>query len=424
MRFANAGSVLNSVSKVMSSLEADPIKALVVSDLGGMVLPRTAIEGAKRGIIPAQETFFREITGTVTNTFLAGWLGFLAAWGLSAQRANPKAMNMKAWIDSGTLEAFGKVTQELLENRNIQTAAQLREGFLKAVLGRMESTDNVWRLPQFKEALKDTANGRLNDNTLKTLVDRFMRGGSRGAHHAFNVEEQVMQTLKQPEYRQEIKTAAEALEEKFIQAQGNQPLSRLQQVALKNKQIGLERSLIARQKQEIRKEITRRIRTEEKRFLQEMADIAVKRGKLTDEVFLLDAKGKPLESLGPQPLNGMLRKTKHYMEEFLNRALTHESTGKMPAGPLNKALVKQRMFGRTGKSWMERYLYPQMKDGLLPYAYKFKNFTVLLPVLVTIGIGCSMVLINNYITRRKTGANYFPGEQALLEKGLGKGGHA
>jgi hypothetical protein len=419
----DAGGLVASIGRGMSYLEADPIKALVVSDLGGMVVPRTGIEWHKRGITPARETFFREITGTVTNTFLAGWLGLAAVWAFAIKRANPKGVDFQSWVDSKTLNTFGKITDNILTSGKAKSAQEVREKFLETVLGRLKSTDAVPEALESIEQFKGRGygaffpnKGKLGSDATRGLVDRFM--GKHYAEYPYNIEEAIAKGLKSKVYQDEMCEALAAVRHQTLEANGFKPLSGLQQKLLRRLETSETGRILADQTRRLRMMETQKVRELEATFIERVYNFAVKHGKLSDELFLLDEAGKPMESLGIKGTKDMFRSLGAYLK-ILDRGLANPETGVIAKDALWVDGIRQRLFGTVKGNWIQRNLMPNVQDGLLPYIFKSKYFIVLAPLLATIAVGSAMVYVNNAITRNKTGGNYFPGAKALMDQERG-----
>ncbi len=397
---------------VLSTIESDPLIGLGTTDLMGMVIPRTGIELKKRGAIPARETFFREITGTITNTFLAGWLGILAVMLFNGKITNPKGLDMRAWIDSPSLDAYSSVLKDIFKQDKITTADDLRRAFLKNALGRLESTDNVWKLKQYKTY----CNGRLPQKELDYLVNCFL-GRQKGFESlVFNVEDAVKTKMKLPQYQAEVREAMAAAKEAFMHKLGNQPLTKAQQILLTRARMAARRVTLSNQERILRQLESQRLRLYEKTFLDRVYNFVINKGKLSEEVFFMDraAKGTPVSSIGVKNIRDHLAKIKR-MSALLDHALVGQEA------KLNLAAVEKRLFGQLpskgATNWFQRMLMPNRAEGLIPYLCKSKYWLVLLPVLVAGTLGCYMVVINNWLTKLKTGGNDFPGEKALMSSG-------
>ncbi len=410
---ANHG-IMPYFQNAMSAIESDPIKGLIISDVGGMVLPRTAIEAAKRGAVPARETFFREVTGTITNTFLAGWLGFIAATAFLLKRVNAKAMNFRAWIDSETLNSFGDIVKEVARRPDVKTVESLREEFLKTVFSRLESTDNIPNLKEYRFLFPN--GGRMGERNAQRLAAQYLGRESTGfPQRVFNVEKRVADKIRLPQYCEAIDEAVKAAYKRFAGLRGGaQSLSNLQSQLWQKTAFKVKREAFEKQKHFIRMLETQRIQKEEKFFLDRAYRYA--KGVLTDQLFLVGPDQKPIAGMGVRNLQELLRKTKYFMEEYLNRALADPITGEISNKTLDKGLLHRRLFAKGGKTWFQKNVLPHVDDGLFSFAYKSKYFIVLLPVVLTVGLGCTMVVVNNWLTRRKLGNDSFPGELALMDK--------
>lgn len=422
-RFANAAIIQSAVGsgtpliqKLMAPIQASKFKELVITDVGALVTPNTTIELYKRGIAPGREEGINQTAGLLTNTFLAGWLGYICLLSFGMM-ANPKGMDLKTGIDTNLLEAFGKITDEVLATSKSLTPQQLREKFLQAALSRLKSTANI--PAQFSQYFHGKAlEGMLDEPHIQYLTDRFLgRKTAEGfyAHQAYNVEELIAERIRQPEIREEMNQAIRA---RYAKVQEKVKKGKINAVQAGRELAYINQTERTKLIQRYRKIITRNIRANEKEFLKRLGEYAIQKGQLIDTVFLLDSQGKPF--MGPRATADILRKLKYFMEEFLNRALSE--TGAIRKNAVNHSALRQSLFDWGGENWLRKKFVPSAYEGLLPYAYKFKYRTVLLPLLITIGLGCSAVLFNFWITRRRSGGKGFPGEEVFKEQLQASGG--
>lgn len=139
------------VASALSALETNPILALTVIDLMGMVMPRTVIDLNRNkeelGHLnwdAGRETFMREIAGTGFNFFLPGltftWLGNK----LLDNKFNPHNINTKACTNYSTLNVINGHLREILQeemalgNQNV-SVNQLRQKLARKILENSKS---------------------------------------------------------------------------------------------------------------------------------------------------------------------------------------------------------------------------------------------------------------------------------------------
>ncbi len=431
------GPLINVNNAAMSTLANNPLISLVASDLGGMVLPRSTIELFKRGPDAGRETFLREISGTLTNTFLGGWLGILVTSQLAKMHwFNPKAMSFKAWIDKPTMDAFQVVAQKVMQNAAEKSPQTIRQEFLDAILQNLQSTDNLSKTSKYAERLNY---GRLWDRhtmpvgapgaTWQDLRDMYLRPGPQ---RTFHIDEMVENRFNHPMYLDQV----EAAKARFLKANGL--TSKTELTAELKPQF---ETAIAKVEQllkfQIRRELTDIARMpSEETFIKGLTDKAAKEGFLTSEASLLNPFEEGKFLIGRKPTKDILSMLKYYMEEHINRALT-EAEAAIKAGQaegnlgevaykiltekgfIQEASVESKFLGKLLGSLkgLLRPILPSLEDGLMPYAIKSKLFLTIIPIVMAGIFGCSMVLINNEITRRKYGGKtFFPGEEALRQQ--------
>jgi hypothetical protein len=366
-------SLLTAGCRSMAYLDSHEVVNLAFTDGAGMVVPRTGEELIYRGFTPARETFIREISGTVTNTFLAGWLGGLAALGLN--RYNARAMNFNAYIDAPSLEAYGAMAEKVLAEGRGKTPNQLREAFLTKVLEGIRSSDTIPKRYRSHFVIRDARGGfqGLNKDHIDALVKNHYMG-----------------------------TRVPVVEHEAEQVYKSSPIS---QLATSPKA----------EKLAIRSALTRRLfsKTAKTKFIEEAYNYATQQGHLSDEVFLKGYEAK----LGTRPLKDVLNSLRNFMIEHFNRALAEH--GKSFESALDEKSIKMlhaRLFCQGGTTWLQKHLLPNLKDGLVQYAMKSKLLMVVLPVAFTMFFGASVVVFNNLFTRKQNGGKkFFPGEQAFAQ---------
>jgi len=406
-------------------LEENTQLGLVFTDLAGMTIPRTTIEWKKRGAFCGQETFFREFTCVLANTFMTGWLGNLAYRFLRSPYLNPLGMDHKAWIDAKSLSAYQDVLKELMASSKINSSLQLQKAFLQTVFQRLQSTDAIAKLSS--QELKNLGvfdfshyfpdKGMFSKAHVDQLVETYLHGyPSSGkdnsfTQRAFNVEELVHNRIKDTVYQHEVDKAVHKATAKFLEERPAK-LSANEKMLLSFIQTDARSKALEEQKLAVRRLIRRGIFIQEKPFMKALYDFAVTEGKMSDHVSLLDAKGGRLVS---QSMSDWLSKTKYFMEEFLNRTLADPTSGRIPAKTLPLDRIKRQLLAKQKGVWA--FVSPKASDDLLTYAYRSKFFISVIPLAIMTSFGFSMVYINNWLTRRRTGGRiFFPGEEALLEQ--------
>ncbi len=137
-RFQGVG---QSVSKVVEVLDSNPMFQLFGTDLISMVVPRSILALSCRGEDDGRETFLREFSGLIGNVLLMGWTGYAAArtLGDSVNFYNPMGLPARAWVPAQSLEAFGNIYREALNQS--ETPQEARNRLIDHVLNGLESGD-------------------------------------------------------------------------------------------------------------------------------------------------------------------------------------------------------------------------------------------------------------------------------------------
>jgi hypothetical protein len=152
-RFGGLG---DAISSGIGVIDHKRIFELGLTDFCAMVLPRATLAWLMRGNDDGRETFLRETSGLLGNVFLVG----LASYGLlkftenNITFYNPKGIPPAAWINAGSLEAFGKLYHQALQTTNDKMPGasyqkkllETREQFIRNVLTGMESGDRQFNL--------------------------------------------------------------------------------------------------------------------------------------------------------------------------------------------------------------------------------------------------------------------------------------
>ncbi|MCA9807250.1 MAG: hypothetical protein KC476_04775 [Cyanobacteria bacterium HKST-UBA06] len=416
-KFRGLGSVImKPVAWLMPLIEGNENTKLAVTDLGAMVIPRTSAELVHRGPEMGFETIFREINTTL-NIYMIGWLGALSMAVLSLPRINPKAMSLKGWINANTLKAFGDLAHEtLVEARQTPMSAdEIQRSFLSKALNRIESTDQIAKMPFFKKYFPHQ--GKLDPAVRDELINRYQGGPPannaierlQNQHRAYNIEAEVSKLLRNEQGGEPLlaQMIAEQKEKMGLSAKDKLPEKTM--VAMRNR----FRQQLADTRLEMRQMVTRKLRREEKPFLDALHKLVIEKGGLSSELFMLNDHGVPIIKTGGIPTRRYLAEVKYFMEEFLNRALANPSTGRISRnklGPRSLRLVTKRLGLNEASSWAMG-LIPRPTDSLINYAFKTHRLMTLGAVGLVTGLAVSVVYINNAMTRKRHGGvRYFPGE--------------
>jgi hypothetical protein len=391
-------------------VDSDEGLKLILTDVGFMVIPRTGIETMQRGPLMGEETFIREIMGTITNCYSAGWfslpliylanrlLGKRLMNTLPIANLNPHGVNHRAWIDIDTLTEFGNHFGAALQAESNKTPQAVREDFLRRVLSSFVSTDHGLAKNSFDQehlqktlaespALNRILEGRLSEEGVQHLT-RLLEPASEMGQGVYPLESRVHQVLKQ-----EGRVFASPDEKRL---------------ALNRKRIELGEAL---QKKAEKSD-------DGKRFLEGLLDVAKAHG-LSDNVhfrpsqtwkdyprgFLAtwtQAKINPEGySVRNKRLADALGQLKIFLEQFGDRVLSDPEQG----NPL-------QAFDKISKEEVGRALLDNA-HGLLPHVTRARWGLSVLPVLVNVAVSMSVAFLNNWRTQQKSGGKaYFPGRGA------------
>lgn len=406
---AGAWWALNGLRAFMLNLQSNPLKELAFTDLTSMVGPRTAMEGHKRGAVRARETFLRELVGTLTNTFLAGWLGAATAFGLR-WFVNPQHIDHRAfWINTKSLEEFGRKTEQVLARSKGKSAAHIQREVLREILRSVQSDDDIARRPDLKPYFTSRQQqGFLEDAHIEDLVKRFM---TKTPYHTLDLGADVKRMQQWPQHQEALKRAVEDAERTFRQKFGNVPLSKAQVQALVDVRTRTYFKALATQRVRLRQIAIDNSSHHEGAFIQHLYNDAWKTGKLTERAFLLNAKG---ERVTHRALQDLLAETRRYAVLLTETLQKTDAFHKANVNASDMARIERMLFQPGGRNALQQKLIPTLRDGLVPYLYKSKYFIVYLPLILATIAGCSMVVINNWITRRQFGGEeFFPGERVF-----------
>lgn len=419
----STGPAMRGVRQFMGTLENNFLAQLVVSDVLAMVLPRTAVEMKERGVVAAQETLFRELAGTLTNTIMAGWLGYGMALQMQKHHKNLRAMDTKTWIESNTLEHFGNLVQDILKNNKTLSANEVRRAFYTEALGRLDATDPIAKLEEYNTIFPNK--GRLGQAHLQELTRRMM-GESHRVAMPYNLEHHLHTTLNSQVEQSALKSHKMAVQHQFEASVGTKKLNYAQHKALQEELNKAEALWKSNRLKTLRLETLPQIRQQEAKLIENLYTYAVDEGQLSDKVFTLKnkavpgVKGQICEKIGIRGLNEQLAAMVHFDREFLTRALADPKTGALGTSPVNASRVLKALFtpdptGRWAKLRKNLPSLPKSGDGLITLAYRAKLWTVVLPVAFTALAGMLTVTLNNWITQNRFhGQKFFPGEQVFV----------
>jgi hypothetical protein len=410
------------ISYVTQKVDSNDLTQLLVTDLGGMVLPRTGIELVERGPDMGRETFIREISGTISNVFLAGWMGFLALMTFNGKllnnklfRTNKLGIHTGAWINASSLDYYGRLFTESLNHS--RTPIEARRKFIETLLANMRTTDQAqayksmtgaietFSQPQVKERMAAISRdhlreGRLSPQALEKLVAQFAQS-DRMHTGTYTVHEQVARFADQMRrYGPVIEKA-----EKLIRAD-----SELQKLPAKQaRKLAIERVIEPLVKDE-RVKLSREAEKAIKGFMNELTETAIQ-GGLSDQLNLLDDTGKV--ALKDRHLGTMLREIKFFLEQYVDRVLSNEKTGKLLTGEMTDEFRRQvvdQLYRKGNTGLLSRFL-PGAKDGLITFTRKSKTWLTVVPYLLSVMLSISVAFLNNWLTQRKHGGQvFFPGE--------------
>jgi hypothetical protein len=399
------------LQSIMNPINSNKMVELAISDVMGMVVPRTIIDGSKRGVDSAREVFLREIMGTFILVYLSGSLLSTQLKFLDTPATNPKAMSLKAWIDTPLLEHFGKVTNQLLPK--VKNTKELQQKFLETILGQLSSTDGAWKLPEYKSLFP--SQGKLLPEIKKLITDTLMGRTQLPLGQLGNVDAEVKYFINQADYHKAAIAQLHQVEtEKFLSSRGVQQLYQLsdrQKQRLSQIHRFREKELITKQSQNIRRLMTKGIRESEKPLIEYLTNAAVSSGGLSEKVILKNGRAQFFQ-LGQRSVEEVIRKLNYYLQEFMYPALTQNGKPMEQAlTDLSRSRIRYNLFHNNGTSWLSKNFLVSKADGLIPYIYKMRRSMVAACLLLTFSFSYGFTYFNNWVTQRKyKGARFFPGE--------------
>ena len=416
---------------IMNPINNNRLVELCATDVLGFVVPRSLIDGYQRGLDAGREMFLREIMGTLTNVYLCGWL----AWGMASilehsKGLNPKGMGLNAWVDMPLLAHFAKETSKAMSVS--KTPQELKKAFLNNILSQLKSTDGIPDIKQYQEYFK--SGGYLDPQIQEEIVQKLTSGKQLGV--VKNLDSEVHEFLKQTGLNENTRNKIKDLTTQHFMSErkleGYYQLTRRQRARLAEEIIENQSKTMSEQTRHYREMLSRLTKQSEQPFIDHLTSLAIDKGGLSNEVILVKRLGRNKEKqlfkdlgVGQRSVEDVFRKLKYYLREFLNPALT--INGQELAGPITPTLRKEianRLYHTAGENWLHQKFVPYFQDGLLPYVIKLKRSFVLIPLGLTLLVGCTFSYINNWITQQKYhGRVFFPGEGlpddvAHLRKGL------
>lgn len=397
------GGVGDAISSIVQKIDSSKAVELLTTDVAGMVVPRTYIEYRKRGSDIGRETFIREICGTVFNLFLIGWLGNGALKMMNSRSAklNPIGLHTGAWINAKTMDVFGGIFREALNEAKSPEAA--RELFVRKVLSRIEATE------AFTEAVRDQL-----IRTVDPSHNNLRKDGSTVGRLTHEGVDKLSELLKPSSgsplagtFPYEAKIAQ--LEKQLGSELSPDKLAKL----LVQERLNLGQKVIAS--------------PTEKEYLAKLLNLAIDHYGLSGDINILAADGKST-LLSQRSLGTYIKELKHFLEHYADRVLA-DGEGKIASTAFKtaeeKAEVLAKLLGKEESgavAFAKRYLPgvgtklegvlgTKFGEGLIPYALKSKWGLTLIPFLLTICGSVSVSFVNNWWTKRKYGGKvFFPGE--------------
>lgn len=401
------GGVTDLISAGVGKLENRFVE-LLVTDVGGMGLPRTTLEAVKRGPDAARENAIRDFTGTFFNMFALGIFSrmMLKMFGDHIGALNPKGVNARAWIDADLLSAFGDIYHEVLKDPSYATKAEVRREFVKRTLRRLEAGGALLGQEAHKAGLAHV------DEATRALVDSQLALGTKQGRLTWAGILQLATDLEQKQLQPGVGkpglhsvtgvSPIDEMAEKIVKSKRYQAARRglFDEVFKDGLDIGLLRERL--------RQSMMRLKGEDRDALRLMVETAKKEG-LSSSVNVVDDAGKVV--VKGKNLELTLRQIGHMLEEVVDRS-THGVNDKA-AGWKDK--VAERMFAVNRKGLMGK-LFPRAGDGLIDYIKKSKTLYVVIPLILTVSSAVTVAFINNWITKMKNGGkDYFPGERAAMK---------
>lgn len=449
------GGIGDAISKGINLLDSNRVVELTSTDVAGMCFPRIGIEAAMRPPgyrqDAAREATIREFSGLFFNTFSAGWANYaiIRLIGNRLNWYNPHGTPARAWINSESLEGFGKLYENILHNEAVKTPAQAREQFIRTILSSMASSD---RNTHFMSML--TAAEGLDKNArfaflktafsesphylgpLKKLLDQEPQNlvqhatelmpGNNGKLST-EVLEKLYQYLR-PTNQEAVlgthlfdqkaaeRTQAFLLEDrKILQQLSKDDIGNIQKLPIAERYDALFK-VLPEEAQHTAQKIFKKtrlqlslgdIRSIEPELIRMMDRLAFS-GDLTSSVQLLNQQLQPLlhNSAGKpimmqQNRKTLLKEVKHFLEHYIDRA-HYEARH---SGEQWKNQVAETMYGKLDQPpghFFSRWI-AKAEDGLIPATLKCKGAYTYVPIFATIIASVAIAFYNNWLTQKKHG---------------------
>ncbi len=390
-------------ASAITRIDSNPLNQLMVLDVGGMVLPRSALEYKERGVDMGRETLIREGGGTLSTVFLAGWMGSLV-YGVyrlldSFFSINKRGIHFGSWISAQSMDRFSNLLEETMKETPSGRVEAIRETFIRKVLEGLQATDHVQanrinqdllgklthqRMAQIirKNLSEKVAQGHLAKEALETLVSMYDRSGE--------MEKGIYKVFERAIRWKNLQRAYEPLQDEAKRLIAQIPEWRI----LPEKQamdLAFERLLAPKTHAEIVR-LSKSAQKASKNHVGAMIKVATE-GGLTDTVNWVDRTGTSL--LKGRKLPVVLRELKYFLEQYMDRVLSDPLTGQ-----LRKKLddvTKEQTMG--------------LLDDLIRGVRKTKLWLTALPFLAALGLASIVAPLNNWWTKQKhVGKVFFPGE--------------
>lgn len=424
--FGNA--LANGASNIVSVLDSNELTSLMFTDVMGMVVPRTGLEYEARGADAGRETFIREICGTLSNVYLAGWIGLLASQLFSKQlfKLNPKGIYTQSYINEQTMDAMVKLYQRALD-RHTQaggTLEQVRRAFIEDTINGLARAEFGPR-QAVAQWITDHAQRKNWSDTARNYLDTLAEHVNTQAVHKFPLDPDLTRQMVEVLDRYAGKVQVWNPEKKMYQYQLIDRVveQNLKEAVSRGTVVNTNPKALKRFRIGERIRLSKEARSQFNAHIETLVKTAEKAG-LTEQVHLMGKAADGSEVvLKNQSLKKLLEETYNFIEQYSERAAGIEQGLEKKAGlgwikrkvPITAELrdsILQGLAGKTENGFFSR-LWPSLEDSLVAYTRKAKNYIVVGSVVVTIVLGMFVAYLNKWYTQRKHGGKtFFPGEGA------------
>lgn len=428
---------IDGFSNLVGAIDSNRLAELMVSDVVGMVLPRSLMAFEERGVDDGRETFLREFSGLIGNVLIAGWLGYgmLKLLGNRVNGYNPHGLALDAHINASNLDAFGKLYHSALnETKNPDTA---RAVFIQKFMAGLESSNSQFMAPAQLEALNKLSPDQ-QPGMIKTLLTKVYddaevkkhltalkdKSGEKKNEYLANVLNErngKLSKASQEKLAQFFQPKSQALKRDLGPDAGTLALDEKAEAKIRS---WMEKSpntdygeKLANNKEFRRRETLKaRLRIYQdstkasEDFVKKVDEEALTRG-VTGTINLKDG-GKMLAE--GQSRKNTLQELKYFLEHFVDRA-TFEAERKYDnnsSSVVQKRLqhVEETLFRKADKGFLYQLL-PKADDGLLTAAIKHKTALTAIPIALSVLAAGAFTFYNQHITTQKHGGKmFFPGE--------------